>query len=469
MPNTALGIFNKQHLEGQGLALDDELAKVNKEIYERNVELAIKNRTLQLIRQMYEIMNSTYDAEETARKLIATIVSELKLPKGYIILVDKKNNLIRFVSEFPAPAAGDEIFAIEDGKLIISLSESDNFCVEAILQNRRRMTNSLYDLFVPMLSEIRAANYQKKLGVETSIIYPLAFSSEVFGVMVLALDKHLGFLSSAEKDALKEITNVVAVAIERAQIYSDLQSANIRLEALDQLKDEFISIASHELRTPMTAIKSYVWMVLNRHADTLTPKTHEYLDRVYKSTERLINLVNEMLNVSRIESGRVMLKPAEFDLVELAQDIKREVQAKLVEKNQTLTVENTQPKIPVYADREKVQQVFENLVGNSIKYSPVDGRISIEMTIEKSMAKATVADNGKGISPEDMPKLFKKFSRLESSMAALPEGGTGLGLYISRQFVELSGGKIWAESELGQVTRFIFTLPLYQSLEAKAV
>src|SRR3989344_8200146 len=431
MPNTALGIFNKQHLEGQGLALDDELAKVNKEIYERNVELAIKNRTLQLIRQMYEIMNSTYDAEETARKLIATIVSELKLPKGYIILVDKKNNLIRFVSEFPAPAAGDEIFAIEDGKLIISLSESDNFCVEAILQNRRRMTNSLYDLFVPMLSEIRAANYQKKLGVETSIIYPLAFSSEVFGVMVLALDKHLGFLSSAEKDALKEITNVVAVAIERAQIYSDLQSANIRLEALDQLKDEFISIASHELRTPMTAIKSYVWMVLNRHADTLTPKTHEYLDRVYKSTERLINLVNEMLNVSRIESGRVMLKATDFDLVELARDIENEVHAKLMERQLTMEIEAEKEKIMVYADREKIQQIFENLVGNALKFTPEKGRLKIKLTSDEKMGITAVSDNGPGISEEDKDKLFKKFSRLDNT-ATSGVGGTGLGLFITK-------------------------------------
>src|SRR3989338_118460 len=330
MANTTLGVVKKQHLENQGIPIDDELAKVNREIYERNVELAIKNRTLSMIRQMYEIMNTTYDVEETCRRLIQNIVSELKLPKGFIILADRKNNLIRFVSEYPRPETKDSVFAVEDGQVVISLDETDNYCVDSILNNRRRMTNSLYDLFVPMLSEIRAEAYQKKLGVETSILYPMDFSGEGFGVLALSLDKHIGFLSTAERDALKEMTDVVAVAIERAQIYSDLQNANVRLEALDQLKDEFISIASHELRTPMTAIKSYVWMILNRHADTLTPKTHEYLDRVYKSAERLINLVNEMLNVSRIESGRIMLKPAEFDLVELAQDIKREVQAKLV-------------------------------------------------------------------------------------------------------------------------------------------
>ena len=441
----------------------DELSKVNKELYERNLEMAIKNHTLLIIRKMYEIMNTTYGVEETAQKLVEAIVKELKVHKIYIFLKDTEKKTIQFTAVYPDEFTKEEYlkyFNMPDYKFSIPLSNTENFCVDCVVNNRTRLTNSAFDVLAPIVDEKTAFEIQTKLKLETSIIYPIIFGNEALGGMIIGMDKHIGNLTMVERDALKEIVDVVAIAIERAQIYRDLQMANEKLEEMDKLKDDFLSIASHELRTPMTAIKSYLWMVLNRYADSLTPKNKEYLDRVYNSTERLINLVNDMLNVSRIESGKILMKMSDFDLVQLIDDVKNEVSARMQERRQELIIECSEKQLMVHGDREKIHQVLENLVGNSIKFTGEGGKITVGTVRKNNMVRVFVLDNGKGIAKDDIPKLFKKFGRLENSLESISQSsGTGLGLYICQQFVELCGGKITVEAEEGKGAKFIFTLP----------
>lgn len=244
-------------------------------------------------------------------------------------------------------------------------------------------------------------------------------------------------------------------------ITQEVYKMNAKLHQLDHLKDDFVSVASHELRTPMTAIRSYAWMALNRPDTPISDKTKRYLSRVLSSTERLINLVNDMLNVSRIESGRIEITPKEFEITALFSEVFTEIEPKVKERN--LHLQMSQDHLPkVFADPDKVHQVLLNILGNALKFTPSGGLILISFLNDGQFLEISIKDSGVGISSDDMTRLFQKFGKLDNSyVAAATSGGTGLGLYICKSLITLMGGKIWAHSDgLNKGTTFTFTLPV---------
>ena len=258
---------------------------------------------------------------------------------------------------------------------------------------------------------------------------------------------------------------------EELQLMSDkLANANDQLRVLDNAKSEFISIASHQLRTPLTAIKGFVSLLLEGSYGKLDPKQEDVLNKVYLSNDRLVNLVEDLLNISRIESGRMEFK---FELRQ-AEDICQEVIDTFVikAKEHGLSLEYKKPAEPlpkIMVDGAKVREVISNMVDNAIKYTPKGG---VTLKIEKLFGEAqkipgdegsiriTVSDTGIGIPQTELPYLFAKFSR-GKDIKRLNAAGTGLGLYVGRNMIEASGGKIWAESG-GQDkgSRFIIELPI---------
>ncbi len=255
--------------------------------------------------------------------------------------------------------------------------------------------------------------------------------------------------------------------LELADTKKQLENANERLEEVDKLKDEFVSLASHELRTPMTVIKSYVFMLLNKSTGDLTDKQKTYLERTLSSTERLINLVNDMLNVSRIESGKLIIEPVPTDIVKLVSDIVTELQTRAGEIGVNLLYIKPQSSLISNIDINRIKEVIINLIGNSFKFTPRGGSITVEVAQNgKDFALIKVKDTGQGISSDNILKLFKKFSMVGNSHLTKEKGqGTGLGLYLSKSLVELHGGKIWVESEgEGKGSTFSFTLPIDNSV-----
>lgn len=445
------------------LSVEEELARVNHQMYERNVELAVRNRTLSILRKMYEIINTSLEPTQTAQRLIDAIVQELKFQKGFIVLIDNDRRQLSSIAVSRQAVVTDSKLLVYD-KIFqdfkISLREDDNLFVKSVFNKRWRMTNALHDILTPSIDEKTAKEIQEKLMIKTSIIYPIMFAGEVLGTLMLGIDKHVGDLSRSERETLHELIEVVGIAIERAQIYEDLKNANSKLKELDKLKDEFVSLASHELRTPMTAIKSYLWMTLSEKGGPISEKQKFYLDRAYNSASRLIKLVNDMLNVSRIESGRITLAPSDVDLVKLASDVAEEVKPRAEELGVQVII--TPQSIPhVVADADKIKEVLINLIGNSIKFTPKGGTITISFQQNGTMIITSVKDTGVGLSQENINKLFQKFALIKDSYQTnkTDTEGTGLGLYICKSIVELHGGQIWAESEgVGQGTIVNFSL-----------
>lgn len=292
---------------------------------------------------------------------------------------------------------------------------------------------------------------------------------------MIGLNKNPEQLIPQELDILADFAELTALVIDNSNLLGELRnsrqsyaqmtqtiySMNAKLHQLDKLKDDFVSVASHELRTPMTSIRSYAWMALYRSDVTLSEKLKRYLTRTLTSTERLINLVNDMLNVSRIESGRIEIIPRAFDIKQLVDDVVAEVAPKASEKKINIKIDPNEVS-QIIADPDKIHQVLLNLIGNSLKFTPESGIIEISFFSDGKSVETKVKDSGVGIAKEDMQRLFQKFGRLDNTyVAAATTGGTGLGLYISKSLIELMKGKIWANSEgLGKGAEFIFSLPV---------
>jgi len=307
--------------------------------------------------------------------------------------------------------------------------------------------------------------------IKTMILSPIMRANNLLGVLTLGTQRPLNLLTEEERELIIVITNLINFAFKiqdveytLSDVTQEVYKMNSKLHELDKLKDDFVSIASHELRTPMTAIRSYAWMALNRSDVTLTERMRKYLQRTLVSTERLINLVNDMLNVSRIESGRLEIAPQSMDLQNLVGEVLVEIDAKAKEKN--LRVESDGTVLPkVFADPNKVHQVLLNLLGNSLKFTREGGFIRISYLNDGKFVAISITDNGVGIAKDDLARLFKKFSRLDNSyVAASSAGGTGLGLFICRSLVELMSGQISVKSEgVDRGTTFTFTLPIATS------
>lgn len=304
--------------------------------------------------------------------------------------------------------------------------------------------------------------------IKSLVLCPVMRANNLIGVLTMGTKRESLALTEEEKELAMLITSMINFAfkihdteITLSKVTEEVYKMNSKLHQLDKLKDDFVSIASHELRTPMTAIRSYAWMALNRADVPLSDKLKKYLQRTLVSTERLINLVNDMLNVSRIESGRIEITPQAFDLQNLVGEVLVEIDAKAKEK--ALHITNTPVSLPkVFADPNKVHQILLNLLGNSLKFVPQNGAISLTYFNDGNFVEISIQDNGVGISATDVPRLFRKFSRLDNSyIAASSTGGTGLGLYICKSLVELMKGKIWVKSDgENKGATFSFTLPV---------
>jgi PAS domain S-box-containing protein len=235
---------------------------------------------------------------------------------------------------------------------------------------------------------------------------------------------------------------------------------------VDRLKSEFVATVSHELRTPMTSIKGYVDILLMGAAGALNENQTHFLDIVRLNTERLSVLVNDLLDISRIQAGRVSLLLQSIDLREVADDVVADILRRSQEENKAIALMvDAPPDLPrVTGDLERVRQIIGNLMDNAYNYTPANGQIHVQMQTVNGMVQVDVKDTGIGINPDDVERVFERFYRGEDPLV-LATPGTGLGLAIVRQLVAMHKGKIWMESTgiPGQGSKFSFTLPVHKA------
>lgn len=228
---------------------------------------------------------------------------------------------------------------------------------------------------------------------------------------------------------------------------------------IDKAKTEFVSVASHQLRSPLTAISWYLEMMLNGDAGEISSNQKKYLEEINKGNKRMIELVNTLLNVSRLELGTFLAEPEPVQLKDIAESVLIELEPQILAQHLVIN-KNYDSSLPIIsADPKLIRMIFQNLLGNAVKYVSTEGKIILEISLQESNILIKVWNNGMEISKEAQPKIFTKLFRDDSAKQKDPEGN-GLGLYIVKSIVEKSGGKIWFESGENNGTTFFVTLPL---------
>ncbi len=231
---------------------------------------------------------------------------------------------------------------------------------------------------------------------------------------------------------------------------------NITLEReLDRMKDDFLHSITHDLRNPMTSIRGFLRFLIDGVAGPITAQQHKMLETIDRASSRLLNLINDILDVAKMESGRKALSLAPTDLKMLSQRVIEVAEGQAMRKNVKLLLEAPENLPLINADIELLERVLANLVGNALKFTPEEGSITIKLEDTGDIIQATVADTGEGIPTDYIGKIFDKYQQV----AGQHKGGTGLGLTICRYIVESHNGRIWAESTVGSGSKFIFTLP----------
>ncbi len=450
---------------------DDEIidsGRINQVLYQRNFELAVKNKTLSLLSQLYEISNLTLSSEDLACKFVETIRSNLSFDLVGIFLFEKNQNKI-----FPVAINYSDAFQLQFQKIEKAYSEititrrSKKSLFSKVLSTHKPISaSSLTSLFSGSLPLEILAQLTESSGPQSGIIYPLESEGQPIGVFYVIMNRAYEKLDAYEKESLDTIAKVTTIALDKALIYDQLVNANKHLKDLDVAKSEFMSIASHQLRTPLAGMMGYLSMMLSGDYGRITNSQTEVLSEMFTAGQRLTRLVNSFLNATRIEAGRLAINYSSVPFDELIHSVIVELLPTAQKKQVTLTYNRS--KLPtVEVDPDKIKDVVLNLVDNAIKYSP-GGTIAVSAKVsDNGMIRFMSQDTGVGIPKGEDKALFDKFVR-GSGIARVEPNGSGLGLFIAKKIIEAHGGKIWAESEgEGKGSLFQFEVPMKKNVTTK--
>jgi GAF domain-containing protein len=294
-------------------------------------------------------------------------------------------------------------------------------------------------------------------GIRSLLAVPLLREDRLIGGLVVNR-KQPGEFAPEVIALLKTFATQSALAIQNARLFRELADKSHQLEVASQHKSEFLANMSHELRTPLNAIIGFSEVLTERMFGELNEKQDEYLKDIYASGTHLLSLINDILDLSKIEAGRMELELTDFDLPTALDNALTLVRERAGRRRITLQASVDERLGEVRADERKIRQVVLNLLSNAIKFTPEGGRIEVRAAPADGSVEVSVSDTGVGIAPEDQDAVFEEFRQVGTSAAK--QEGTGLGLALCRKFVELHGGKIWVQSEVGRGSTFTFTIPV---------
>ena len=293
------------------------------------------------------------------------------------------------------------------------------------------------------------------LSVEVKSSNEIGVLAHSFNQMILSLKKSRDELQQWGEKLERQVEQRT---VDLEQKSRELAGANVRLKEMSQLKSQFLANMSHELRTPLNSILGFSEVLQDKMFGELSEKQEEYVNYIGESGQHLLSLINDILDLSKVEAGKLEMQPAEVRFGDLLQNSLTMVKEKALNHGIELSLK-LEDKIPeIFADERMVKQVVYNLLANAVKFTPDGGKVGLEAVKDGEDIRVTVWDTGIGIKEEDRGKLFKEFQQLDSGRDKRYQG-TGLGLALSKRLVEMHGGRIWVESEVGKGSRFSFTLP----------
>jgi signal transduction histidine kinase len=467
-------LFLEEHISAQATATSAVIAlpillsfdRLKKTI-QKNTEQLFFKYDYDLERTMHDlakVMSATFEMKSMLSQITTILKSRLKSSQ---VEIGIENNKTYFLY------SNDEVAA----------NPSNRGLLESLTRFAKKQDGG-----IAIFDELEESNHKKSMReLSVEVVLALEADEKIIGGIFIRSKNSGDPYYPRDLNLLRILIPQVSVAIQKNLSFDEIQKFNItlrrkvdeatkelkeanqQLEELDRLKDEFVSVASHELRTPMTAIRSYLWMVLEGKAGEITGKQKYYLERSYNSAERLIKLVNDMLDVSRIESGRITLNFQQINVEGLCLEIISELRPRAQELEISLVYESNREKDKTHqhlvaACPEKIKEVLINLIGNALKFTPKGGKVAVSVEKVDDMIVTRITDTGVGITNEDQENLFQKFGFMEGSYRTNQDAsqGTGLGLYIAKSIIDHHQGKIWVESDgKDKGSTFRFSLPFF--------
>ena len=308
--------------------------------------------------------------------------------------------------------------------------------------------------------EYQVTEFPRIGGFRTVLAVPMLREEVLLGVFGLHRNEVRPF-TDKQIQLVTTFADQAAIAIENVRLFREIEDKSRQLEAASQHKSEFLANMSHELRTPLNAIIGFSEVLSDRMFGELNAKQDEYMKDIHASGQHLLSLINDILDLSKIEAGHMELELADFDLPTAIDNALTLVRERAGRRGIALHLTVDERLGQMRADERKVRQVVLNLLSNAIKFTPEGGRIEVAAVPRHEFVEVSVSDTGIGIAPEDQEAVFEEFRQVGT--AAKKVEGTGLGLALSRRFIELHGGRIWLESRVGIGSTFTFSIPVLRA------
>ncbi|EKE03865.1 MAG: hypothetical protein ACD_20C00135G0004 [uncultured bacterium] len=447
------------------------LEEISKKIKEQEELLALQNQKLVYKEQeLTEYINKIFEQQERERivrwlvdsiretldlsQVLAATTKEvgklLKVDRCIIALFDPEKLKFNLENEY---RVNEDIPSFLDNQKTLNLSiEWYKYLVE---EKMPVVIDSVDSLILNFSQSLKT----QFLDTRSLIITPIAHKGEILGAIAIHQTQYQRKWDEGNIEILKDIGSQIAIAIRQASLYAQAQQAT-------RLKSEFLANMSHEFRTPLNAIIGFSEMILGGNYGALAPKQFDYLNNVVISGKHLLQLVNDVLDLSKIESGSIELHYEKFNTGKVIKETISTLKNIAIKKNISLDLQLSD--VTLHGDSVRFRQIMYNLLSNALKFTEENGKVIVYTSLTKGRLKVEVLDNGIGISQHDRDKIFTQFIQIDSSYSRKQEG-TGLGLTLTKKLIELHKGYIDFDSEEGKGTKFWFILPRAEVLEADIV
>jgi signal transduction histidine kinase len=422
-----------------------ENIRLLKELRDRTTELARSVEELKALGDVTQAVNSTLDLETVLSTIVAKAVQLSGTDSGAIYVFDEMDQAFRVRATYGL--SEELIAAIRDQYLGAS-----DVIGQATRDRQPQETADIGDEPPSVVREIAM-----RAGFRARLVVPLVDPDRVVGALVIRRKQPGNF----PKDTVQLLQTFAAhsvLAIQNARLFREIEEKSRELTEASKHKSQFLANMSHELRTPLNAILGYTELILDSIYGEPSEKMRAVLERLQSNGRHLLGLINDVLDLSKIEAGQLTLSLDDYSLSDLVHGVVSAVEPLAAEKRLALTAQ-VAPDLPAgRGDGRRLSQVLLNLVGNAIKFTD-KGEVAIRASETNGAFTVAVCDTGPGIVPADQAKIFEEFQQADSSITR-KKGGTGLGLSIAKRIIEMHGGRIWVESEPGKGSTFCFTLPV---------
>ena len=430
-----------------------ERKQTEKAIKDKNTQIELRSRYDRVARLIMAKSNATYDATEVLNESLIILANELDYQSSAIYLFDEWTGCLHLKASYAPPTGIKEIFRLGDGLVGQAATQNKHFVIDDIND----------DFFLSIDTGIMS------IKPKAVIICPFSYQERIMGVICLASLKKPhnndqvfidGLLSqlAISLNSIKQYNDLKELSDQLKKRGREIAEKNAELEQANRMKSEFLANISHELRTPLNAVIGFSEVLKDGILGDLNDKQLEYSNDIFKSGQHLLSLINDILDLSKIEAGKMTLDPELVNMKELIRNsvsiVKERAFAKKIQLSQTVDDSLS----PIFADARQIKQIVYNLLSNAVKFTPSGGKIYIEGYKEQNNYVIAVKDTGIGISEEDQKRLFKPFEQLDSSVARKYEG-TGLGLVLAKRFAELHGGSVSVQSKPNEGSCFSIAIP----------